>query len=67
MKVKTLIHHMLYPVDIVEVYNTHFNLIDTINPEDAERCYGNNHLDHFNIYENNDGVVVLEVMLKIFD
>ena len=64
MNAKTLLQAMIYPVDIVEVYTADFQHITTCTINDFEDNYSDNIVDKFNIYESNDGSVVLEIFIK---
>lgn len=64
MKVKTLLKAMMYPVDVVDMYTDTFQLVANMTIEDFQRDYAEDRICQFNITETDDGVQVLEVVMK---
>lgn len=67
MKVKSFIHAMAFPesIDIVEIFNTTtLQLVESIDMSEFEEKYNDRSFDQFNIYENGDEIVTLEIFVK---
>lgn len=64
MKVKTLLKTMMYPVDVVDIYTDTFQFVTTMTIDQFQEDYQNNMISQFNITETDDGVMVLEVIMK---
>lgn len=64
MKVRTLVNAMAYGVDEVEWYDNNWNLLSKMCMDTLLSEYGDFKVKKFNTYTDEDGLAILELIMK---
>ena len=64
MKVRTLMTAMMYSFDEVELYTDNMDLMSRMSPETLRDVYGDCKVKRFWIYIDEDGLTILELILR---
>lgn len=64
MKVKTLVAAMMQEFDEAELYTDRMDLMNKMSPETLAEVYGDFKVKKFWIFEDEDGLTILEIVLR---
>ena len=63
MKVKTLLHSMMYSADEAELYDDRMTLISKMAVDTLEFLYGDARVKKWHLYIDADGLTIIELIL----